>query len=129
MRFFLKSFHLPTQNFRNHPKYPSDFCFEGSRIDWSLQFFRSEFCRFPNQFSSKIPLALLIESIRFQLSDQGNLLGFMPSKRLKEVAGIYETDFFQLEAIPDLSPDNHSFRKKNCTAITWNKGPRYLARK
>jgi hypothetical protein len=76
---------------------------KGSRIDWSLQFSDPNLQVFLIN-SLRDSLAFDRSTTGFQLSDQVNSSGIYAIQAFKGSLLVYESAFFQLEAIPDLAP-------------------------
>lgn len=76
---------------------------KGSRIDWSLQFSDLDLQVFLIN-SLRDSLAFDRSTSGFQLSDQVNSSGIYAIQAFKGSLLVYESVFFQLEAIPDLAP-------------------------
>jgi hypothetical protein len=76
---------------------------KGSRIDWSLQFSDPDLQVFLIN-SLRDSLAFDRSTSGFQLSDQVNSSGIYAIQAFKGSLLVYESAFFQLEAIPDLAP-------------------------
>jgi len=76
---------------------------KGSRIDWLLQFSDLDLQVFLIN-SLRDSLAFDQSASGFQLSDQVNSSGIYAIQAFKDSLLVYESAFFQLEAIPDLAP-------------------------
>jgi hypothetical protein len=76
---------------------------KGSRIDWLLQFSDPDLQVFLIN-SLRDSLAFDRSTSGFQLSDQVNSSGIYAIQAFKGSLLVYESAFFQLEAIPDLAP-------------------------